>query len=65
MNEGLLDVRTRDNKRHGKLRVDEVVRMLENEKPKPASAFKDFYAKAFDPAKFYGDVALAQDQVAA
>ena len=34
---GLVDVRTRDNKRHGKIRVDEVARMLAAEEPAPST----------------------------
>lgn len=54
MEAGLLDVRTRDNKRHGKLRVDEVASMMAAESPAPSKASNNFYAKAFDPVKAFG-----------
>lgn len=54
MADGLLDVRTRDGKRHGKLRVDKVAEMMKAENPDEANAFKKFYAKAFDPVKAFG-----------
>jgi len=54
MAEGTLDVRTRDNKRHGKIRVDEVAKMLAAETPAKATAFNNFYEKAFDPVKHFG-----------
>ena len=56
MGQGLVDVRTRDNKRHGKKRIDEVARMLQAESPPPSTISNKFYKKAFDPAKFFGDV---------
>ena len=65
MAEGLLDVRTRDNKRHGKIRVDEVASMMAAESPAPATVSKNFYAKAFDPVQFFGEAASADVQRAA
>ena len=65
MQDGLLDVRTRDGKRHGKLRVDKVVEMMKEEQPENAKAFNDFYAKAFDPVKAFGLDAGATDGAAA
>ena len=59
MNDGLVDVRTRDNVRHGKIRVDEVAAMLEKERPPPAEMQERFYSKAFDPAAFFKDVKSA------
>ena len=55
MGEGLVDVRARDGARLGKLRVDAVAAMFAAESPVPAHAFNSFYAKAFDPAKFFGE----------
>ncbi len=57
MSAGLVDVRTRDNKRHGKKRIDELVKMLEAEEPEPAKKFAEFYKKAFNPSKFFKDSA--------
>lgn len=50
-----VDVRTRDTKRHGKKRIDELVKMLDAEKPMPAKQYDAFYANAFDPAKHFKD----------
>jgi len=63
MNDGLVDVRTRDNVRHGKIRVDEVARMLAAEALQPSNSFKKFYEKAFDPAKFFKDAAGEENKV--
>lgn len=52
MKEGLVDVRTRDNKRHGKIRVDLVAEMLEKEKPAPATASDNFYENAWKPEDY-------------
>lgn len=61
MNDGLVDVRTRDNVRHGKIRVDEVARMLAAEAIPPSKSYEKFYEKAFDPAKFFKDAAPADN----
>lgn len=53
---GTADVRTRDNKRHGKIRIDKIAEMLKSEEPAPAKKFDTFYEKAFDPKAFFGFV---------
>ena len=40
MKAGLVDVRTRDNKRHGKMRVDDLAELLKKEEPKPSRSFE-------------------------
>lgn len=57
MSDGLLDVRTRDNKRHGKIRVDQVAAMLKAESPAPSTSYNNFYKKAFRPELFFKDLA--------
>ena len=52
MKDGLLDVRTRDNKRHGKIRVDEIARMLESERPIPSSSNTNFYKNIWKPETY-------------
>ena len=61
MEAGLVDVRTRDNKRHGKIRVDEVARMLEKEKPAPSTTLTNFYKKAWKPETYGFTDASSQD----
>ena len=39
MKEGTVDVRTRDNKRHGKFRVDEIAAKLQADKPAPSQYY--------------------------
>ena len=53
---GTADVRTRDNTRHGAIRIDKIAEMLKAEEPAPAKKFDTFYEKAFDPKAFFGDV---------
>ena len=55
MEQGLVDVRTRDNKRHGKIRVDKVVEMFKAEEPAPAPKAARFYKNMFRPEQFYKD----------
>ena len=49
---GLVDVRTRDNQRHGKMRVDDVAEHLKTLEPEPSSHYKKMYASAWDPSKY-------------
>jgi len=52
MEMGCVDVRTRDNKRHGKMRIDDVAKHLESLKPEASSNVKTMYAKAWNPEDF-------------
>lgn len=56
MAKGTVSVRYRDNQKliH-EMRVDKVAEMLKSEHPDPSVAANNFYAKAFDPAKFFND----------
>ena len=65
MAQGLVDVRTRDEKRHGKMRVDAVAEWLKKEQPAPSSAFEKMYEKAWDPAKFGGSADSEKPSAAA
>lgn len=50
---GLVDIRTRENKRMGTMRVDEFHNYLqESEMPKKSKAYEQFYEKAWDPSQF-------------
>lgn len=62
--DGLLDVRTRDNTRHGKMRVNELADRLAKEKPAESKFYTDFYANAWDPTKF-GLVPATEENLAA
>ena len=55
MKAGTVDVRTRDNKRHGKIRVPKVADILAAEIPVQSSKFDNFYKNAFNPADYYDD----------
>ena len=48
-------MRYRDSQKLQVMRVDEVANMLKKEHPDPSTAYNNFYAKAFDPAKFFGE----------
>jgi len=53
---GQVDIRTRDNKRMGKMRIDELNHYFESLMPKKASMYDEFYRKAWNPADFGGEV---------
>jgi threonyl-tRNA synthetase len=56
---GCVDVRTRDNVRHGKMRIDKLVEHLETLNPVKPQLFDDFYRNAWNPAD-YKDVPLPE-----
>ena len=60
MRDGLVDVRTRDNKRHGKMRVDDLAEHLKTLEPEPSSSYKKKYESAWDPANFPRDAATEE-----
>jgi histidyl-tRNA synthetase len=49
---GLVDVRTRDNVRHGKMRVDALHTHLESLKPKESASFNEFYGNMWTPEQY-------------
>jgi glutathione S-transferase/translation elongation factor EF-1beta len=49
---GTVDIRTRENQRLGKMRVDKLADYLKSLLPKPSNAHNLFYEKAWDPAMF-------------
>lgn len=49
---GTVDVRTRDNVRHGKMRIDQLVDHLNTLSPSKSGSFDDFYKNAWNPADF-------------
>jgi len=50
---GTVDIRTRENKRKGTMRLDEFHEFLQaTEMPSKSSVYEQFYAKAWDPAHF-------------
>lgn len=56
MAEGTIDVRTRDNKRHGKWRIDDLAEHLDKtERPPRSEAYNRMYANAYDPSKYARD----------
>ena len=52
MTNGTVDVRSRDNKRHGQMRPDDFVEFLKKEIPAVSSKTVDMYEKAWNPANF-------------
>lgn len=48
MQTGTVDIRTRDNQRHGKVRVNALVDMLNDLYPKPSKRQDDFYKKMWN-----------------
>ena len=64
MRAGLVDVRTRDNKRHGKMRVDDLAEHLQTLKLDQTSCFQNKYATAWNPADFPRDAGPSNDRVA-
>ena len=55
MKTGTIDVRSRDGKRHGKLRIPAVADIFSKEIPNQSEKYDRFYKKAFDPSQYYND----------
>lgn len=49
---GTVDIRTRENKRMGKMRVDELHEHFQSLMPSKSNKYEQFYAKAWDPSTF-------------
>ena len=62
MKDGTVNVRTREMKILGKIRVDKVAQMFKAESPGPSQAYENFYQKAFDPVAFFGEDIEAPQQ---
>lgn len=52
MKDGLVDVRTRDNKRHGKMRVDDLVDHFKTLEPSVSQCHNQMYEKVYNPADY-------------
>lgn len=52
MKDGLVDVRTRDNKRHGKMRVDDLVEHFKTLEPSVSDCHNRMYEKVWNPADY-------------
>lgn len=52
MEEGTVDVRSRDMQRHGKMRVDAVAAWFKTMYPKPSEAHDKFYQNMWNPSDF-------------
>jgi hypothetical protein len=52
MNQGSVDVRTREEKRLGKFRIDDLVKLFESEMPAKSKSFSDYYSKSWKPEDF-------------
>ena len=62
-NEGSVDIRTRDNERIGKMRIDKLHEYFQSLLPNQSNAFEQFYEKAWNPANFGGSCAGAAETV--
>ena len=49
---GEVDIRTRDNKRMGKMKLDELNEYFKSLLPQNSKRYEQFYAEAWDPTKF-------------
>jgi hypothetical protein len=49
MESGTVDIRTRENKRIGKMRIDELHAYFQSLIPAKSNAFEKFYEKAWKP----------------
>ena len=45
----MVDIRTRDNERMGKMRIDQLDEHFQSLLPKNSKKYEEFYAKAWDP----------------
>jgi len=52
MNSGTIDIRTRDNERAGKMRIDELHDYFQSILPSKSNMYEKFYEKAWDPKDF-------------
>ena len=52
MQQGTVDVRTRDNQRLGKMRIDKLHEYFQSLLPSKSKTYEKFYEKAWDPANF-------------
>lgn len=52
MKEGTVDVRTRDNKRHGRWRLDDLADHFKTLMPKESMNSKNLYEKSWNPADY-------------
>lgn len=52
MEEGTVDVRTRDNKRHGRWRLDDLLEHFNSLMPGESMNSKKLYEKAYNPADY-------------
>jgi nitrate reductase alpha subunit len=49
---GMVDIRTRDNERMGKMRIDQLHEHFQSLYPSKSNKYEEFYAKAWDPSQF-------------
>lgn len=49
---GMVDIRTRDNERMGKMRLDQLHEYFQTLMPGKSNKYEEFYAKAWDPSVF-------------
>jgi hypothetical protein len=49
---GMVDIRSRDNQRLGKMKVDDLVKFFLDQNPKPSRSHDKLYKKMWNPADF-------------
>jgi hypothetical protein len=52
MKSGTVDIRSREDARIGKKRVDELVEYFQSLMPKPSKKFEELYSKAWNPKHY-------------
>ena len=55
---GMVDIRSRDNQRVGKMRVDDLVKFFLDQNPKPSRSHDKLYSKMWSPKDFPVGVAV-------
>lgn len=62
MEQGTVDIRTRENQRLGKMRIDKLHEYFQSLLPEKSKAYKSFYEGAWDPANFVEAAVSASKQ---
>jgi len=62
---GMVDIRSRDNARVGKMRVDDLVKFFNDQTPKPSRSHDKLYNKIWSPEDYPRQAAAAEAQPAA
>ena len=61
MKTGTVDIRTRDNQRMGKMRIDKLHEYFQSLMPSKSRMYEQFYEKAWDPVNFVDESQTLHD----